>query len=679
MTFHHLLGIKVEAIPEDSYPSFIRTSTSTLHHDSLLLLSTNEMTRNIQTTTSSSNKNLRKKEQSSSSIPNTSNNNTNKKKDENEKNSNTNNQIITTTPPPSPPSPPSSPSSSSWTSTTYEDESNYFTLSLSTLLSIESSSVSVMNTHNSIKTESIINGHEMKLIHDIISSLSDIICQYTNFSVLVPSLLMKDDYMFEYSEYDTSRKDYCHYMNTSNNENGSSGHFGDDDDDDQSNGTSTGNSNKKNVIMIILPVGNNNQHGQYSVLDNIQVQDYHVYYDTGNNNNKQDKDKDQLLSSEKYLLNWIQWDVYYEIVSQHNDYNNNIRNDTTMNQSSNYYTPIQIQSIMNMALSNNDHYNLNNILMEKNEGVLSVTGNGWEVEKSMEYMETYSDHNPNKANKPNTKLIENDNNDIATILHPIRITGMIMMIVFITTMIHLIQTGSKRHRLFWEKMRRNGNFVHYHDDLEATCEGTTYHKVIEIAQCQGIEDLLHYSKIIQADGKFSKDNYISRNSHQSSATSSDDHDSGGLLLEDVDTEEIKIKSFSSSSKNTKQKKTLTNCTELNTNKKQNKSIDAIETNNINKSSSSLYQTTCKNKIKKKANHNKKCSFSPLLGPLNDNQPTKTFSESPCYTNDNCESITTYRWKGKSITSYGSRLKSGSVKARMLKSFLSDDLHNKNSR
>lgn len=139
----------------------------------------------------------------------------------------------------------------------------------------------------------------MKLIHDIISSLSHIICQYTNFSVLVPSLFIRDDYMYEYIEHDTIRKDYCHYRN--NNANGSSGHF---DDDDQSN--DTGASSKKNVIMIILPVGNNNQHdnidtGQYSVSDNIQVQDYHIYYNTDNNNNEQDKDKDQSLASEKYF------------------------------------------------------------------------------------------------------------------------------------------------------------------------------------------------------------------------------------------------------------------------------------------------------------------------------------------------------------------------------------------
>mmetsp|Transcript_18214 Transcript_18214/g.27317 ORF Transcript_18214/g.27317 Transcript_18214/m.27317 type:complete len:339 (+) Transcript_18214:10-1026(+) len=164
-------------------------------------------------------------------------------------------------------------------------------------------------------------------------------------------------------------------------------------------------------------------------------------------------------------LHWIQWDIKCPIVQISR---------TIWNEENRVFgrTLSRVQAegklVMDTVTSTQE---MNDILMSKNENILSVSTSGWEIFKSQNFMEPRKKDREEGGNrKDNTGSLENTDDELTPeryrVLQPIRVAGLIMMAIFFFVVAFLIRAGKKRDDKAWEARMLeaspiNGDLVSY--------------------------------------------------------------------------------------------------------------------------------------------------------------------------------------------------------------------------
>lgn len=162
---------------------------------------------------------------------------------------------------------------------------------------------------------------------------------------------------------------------------------------------------------------------------------------------------------EKYL-HWIKWDVSFPVVQISKTILN--ENDQNMDEALKLLKD-EVKLVIDEAGYRGE---TSDILMSKNDNILSVASDGWEVIETIDFMKA-------REKKIDTEDYDADNNSDDEIkatnmnhqlFPPIRIVGMIMMIFFFAVIAHFIKVGKKRNGKVWEAEKArsiNGDLVSY--------------------------------------------------------------------------------------------------------------------------------------------------------------------------------------------------------------------------
>jgi hypothetical protein len=163
----------------------------------------------------------------------------------------------------------------------------------------------------------------------------------------------------------------------------------------------------------------------------------------------------------KYL-HWIQWDISCPIVQ----ISKTILNEKQQNVDKALESiRADARLVMDETTSGSD---VSEILMSKNNQILSVSKNGWEVVKSIEYMKPRKKKRDEEYGGAITDDESGDDEKIETagsgFFQPIRITGFILMSVLFAFLTLLIKVGRKRDDKVWEAKKNSpmdGDLVSY--------------------------------------------------------------------------------------------------------------------------------------------------------------------------------------------------------------------------
>ncbi len=272
-----------------------------------------------------------------------------------------------------------------------------------------------------IYAKDVLRGDENEFVQLILTSLADTLCKHTNFVILAKDNVNVNVSTDEYT-------DYC-----------------------------------KNDGVIIDP------NSYYTNRETVII----APIDATNKNDfsKVDANEFQVFegSIEGKYLHWIQWDVKCTIVQISR---------TTLNEEGKDLdaaidrVKAEARLVMDTVTTTDE---MSDILMNKNEDILSVSASGWEVVESIEFMKLRKENQNGGGGKggnndDDVNSLVGTDDDLAkkryNIFQPIRVAGMIMMVFFFVVLTGLIKAGKRRDDKAWDarilaESPMNGDLVSY--------------------------------------------------------------------------------------------------------------------------------------------------------------------------------------------------------------------------
>ena len=290
-----------------------------------------------------------------------------------------------------------------------------------------------------IYKEDILNGNEQDFVKDVVSTMADVLCKYTDLVIVYKLEKNEENDGAQYSDY--CKKDASPIPNINS-------YY----------------TNRDTVIL--LPLESND-------MSKIKLRDFQVFEQSIKNN----------------YLHWIQWSITCPIVQ--------ISKHTLNEKQQNVDKALEIvkkeaRLVMDTTISSDE---VRDILMSKNQHVLSVSANGWEVVESINFIQAREaarddDENDDKNVSDKDGILDPDNGKETNsgwigFFQPIRIVGAGMMILLFTVLLHLIRAGKRRDDKIWEAKKA------------APMKG-------DLVSHEGMNYLLQSSRVIEPDGDVSQ-------------------------------------------------------------------------------------------------------------------------------------------------------------------------------
>lgn len=267
-----------------------------------------------------------------------------------------------------------------------------------------------------IYKEDILNGNEVDLVKAVVSTMADVLCKYTDLVIIYKSENNDGNANTQYS-------DYC---------------VGD------SNPILNINSYYSNRDTVILVPADGKD------LFKIKLKDFQVFEQSIKGN----------------YLHWIQWSISCPIMRISklalNQKEQNVDEALEL---------IKKETRLVMDTTTSSH-EVRDILMSKSQYVLSAAANGWEVVESIDFIEAkkaVGDNDDSFNNSTKDSIIDpidgkRTDSGLIGFFQPIRIVGLVIMIFFVTILMHLIRAGRRRDEKIWEAKKAipmRGDLVSY--------------------------------------------------------------------------------------------------------------------------------------------------------------------------------------------------------------------------